>query len=677
MKECQRKWSCKLWPILVLAVWIALALGACVPVTETTDPSTQVIVDFNDPLHRRLYDMQDRLMVDSLIPYLDASDVSQRYLAAQAFASIKSDSAVGPLTRLLLDPVNEVRAIAAYALGQQGNPEGQFALLQAFDFRDTVGVYKESNAAILEAIGKIGDTTMLSALSNISTYTPVDTTLLLGQTRGLYRFATRGETTANGTATMLRYATDLEWPAPVRVMAANYLKRAKVDLNGKLEQLAEAIAKDPNVDVRIALSHALGKTQEANAAIQIGILYRAESNLLVRLELLNALGKQPYESARALLLAATGDADQFIAKTAANQLLQIGVGQDASQYWRIARDSVSGAAKYPLYRAGLRHMPAYLTEYRKYIRYELKRGFSESENVYTKADILHALGEDPWNYRYLIERALTERDKVVRSAAAEALLRIASRKDIVPYMRASFKSFKAEYALYLKQVMEGENVGLQALAANTLALTALNFQTAYESLDFLDQALNQLNLPRETEIYYAIEDAKAVLQSGYVAQKPLPDFNHPINWDIYRSLQPGLQAVIETDRGEVVIDLFEKEAPGTVVNFVQLIRNGYYNGKGFHRIVPNFVTQGGCNRGDGYGSLDYSIRTETPPLHYDGGGYVGMASAGNHTEGVQFFLTHSPTPHLDGRYTIFGRVSDGMDVVLDLERGDKMRMRLQ
>ena len=677
MMECRNNWSCKILPYIIAAAWLALAFGSCVPVSETTDPSTQVVVDFNDPIHRRLYDMQDRLLVDSILPYLEAKDVSQRFIAANAFASILSDSAVGPLTRLLLDPVNEVRAIAAYALGQQKNAAAQFALLQAFDFRDTVGTYKESNAAILEAIGKVGDTTMLSALSNISTYTPKDTMLLLGQSRGLYRFALRGETNPRGTATMLKYATSLEFPASVRVIAANYLKRSKVDLNGYLEKLTEAISEEPLADVRMSLSHTLGKTQEANAFLRIASLYQAESNPLVRLALIKALAKQPYESGRALLLAATADENDLVAETAANQLRQIGIGEDASQYWRIARDSISGSAKYPLYAAALKHMPPYLTEYRKYIRYELKARFSESENEYEQADILRTLGEDPWNYRYLIERALTERSKVVASGAGEALLSIASRPDIVAYFRRSFPSFKKEYGLYLAQAMEGENAGLMALAANTLAIGKLNFQTAYESLDFLDATQERLDLPRDTETFYAIEDAKKVLKNNYIAKKPVPKFNHPINWDIYRSLQPGLEAVIETDVGEIVLDLFEKEAPGTVVNFVQLIRNGYYNGKGFHRIVPNFVTQGGCNRGDGYGSLDYTIRTETPPLHYDGAGYLGMASAGRHTEGVQFFFTHSPTPHLDGRYTIFGRVTEGMDVVLALQKGDKMRMRLR
>jgi cyclophilin family peptidyl-prolyl cis-trans isomerase len=106
---------------------------------------------------------------------------------------------------------------------------------------------------------------------------------------------------------------------------------------------------------------------------------------------------------------------------------------------------------------------------------------------------------------------------------------------------------------------------------------------------------------------------------------------------------------------------------------MQLSRDGFYDGLNFHRVVPNFVIQGGCPRGDGYGSLDYSIRSELPPLHYDDEGYIGMASAGNHTEGTQFFITHSPTPHLDGNYTIFGKVESGMNIVHQIQMGDQIK----
>ncbi|OGU25133.1 MAG: peptidylprolyl isomerase [Ignavibacteria bacterium GWA2_54_16] len=111
------------------------------------------------------------------------------------------------------------------------------------------------------------------------------------------------------------------------------------------------------------------------------------------------------------------------------------------------------------------------------------------------------------------------------------------------------------------------------------------------------------------------------------------------------------------------------DAPFTVLSFVKLAQKGFYDGLGFHRVVPNFVLQGGDPRGDGWGGPGYAIRSEYSFARF-GRGMVGIASAGKDTEGCQFFITHLPTPHLDGRFTVFARVVDGFDVVDRLQVGD-------
>jgi len=141
---------------------------------------------------------------------------------------------------------------------------------------------------------------------------------------------------------------------------------------------------------------------------------------------------------------------------------------------------------------------------------------------------------------------------------------------------------------------------------------------------------------------------------------------------LINAISDSSRIVIKTTKGNITIKLFQDHAPGSVANFLDLCQSDYYDGKVFHRVVPNFVIQGGCPKGDGFGALDYTIRSELAPMYYDDEGYVGMASAGNNTEAVQFFITHSPTPHLDGRYTIFGKVTKGMDVVHDIQIGDKI-----
>lgn len=130
-------------------------------------------------------------------------------------------------------------------------------------------------------------------------------------------------------------------------------------------------------------------------------------------------------------------------------------------------------------------------------------------------------------------------------------------------------------------------------------------------------------------------------------------------------------ALIHTKKGDIRIELFAADAPMTVDNFIKLARGGFYNDLAFVRVVPNFVIQGGDPRGDQNGGPGYQIRDEINLRQY-GTGTVGMALSGKDTGGSQFFITHSPQPHLDGGYTIFGQVIEGMDVVNRIARGDKM-----
>ena len=131
------------------------------------------------------------------------------------------------------------------------------------------------------------------------------------------------------------------------------------------------------------------------------------------------------------------------------------------------------------------------------------------------------------------------------------------------------------------------------------------------------------------------------------------------------------RATIRTRRGDILLELFGADAPITVWNFMNLARTGYYRGTGFHRVVPNFVAQDGDPRGDGTGGPGYAIRDEMNPRRYERGA-VGMALSGPDTGGSQYFITHSPQPHLDGHYTVFGRVLRGFDALDAIVQGDRI-----
>jgi peptidyl-prolyl cis-trans isomerase B (cyclophilin B) len=135
------------------------------------------------------------------------------------------------------------------------------------------------------------------------------------------------------------------------------------------------------------------------------------------------------------------------------------------------------------------------------------------------------------------------------------------------------------------------------------------------------------------------------------------------------------KALIEMENGDrIVIELFPNEAPGTVANFEKLANEGFYNGLTFHRVIPGFVAQGGCPRGNGTGDAGYTIKCETdnnPHKHVTGA--VSMAHRGRDTGSCQFFIVHEPQPHLDGVHTVFGQVIEGMDAVYRIKQGDVMK----
>ena len=131
---------------------------------------------------------------------------------------------------------------------------------------------------------------------------------------------------------------------------------------------------------------------------------------------------------------------------------------------------------------------------------------------------------------------------------------------------------------------------------------------------------------------------------------------------------------MQTSQGEIHIELFEDEAPNTVANMIELSEQGFYDGLVFHRVINDFMIQGGCPHGKGTGGPGYRFRDEChPDRRHDGPGVLSMANAGPNTNGSQFFITHAAQPHLDGKHTVFGRVLEGLDVVNRISQGDEIQ----
>jgi cyclophilin family peptidyl-prolyl cis-trans isomerase len=257
--------------------------------------------------------------------------------------------------------------------------------------------------------------------------------------------------------------------------------------------------------------------------------------------------------------------------------------------------------------------------------------------------------------RHALTVQLTDEDVIVRAAALAGLAHGATMDDL---MRSA--------SSYAKTRDERE---LDArLAFWNLADSALR---RGESMpDRLDRAL--VALPRPSD---PLERAAAARIPRFAAWHDETSAPRPLAWYRARAREAAEpvppSAVVETERGSLVLDLFGSAAPLTVYNFVHLARAGWFDGQRFHRVVPDFVVQGGDPRGDGNGGPGYAIRDEINPHRYERG-TVGMALSGPNTGGSQFFITHSPQPHLDGGYTVFGQLRTGADVLDHIVQGDRI-----
>ena len=141
-----------------------------------------------------------------------------------------------------------------------------------------------------------------------------------------------------------------------------------------------------------------------------------------------------------------------------------------------------------------------------------------------------------------------------------------------------------------------------------------------------------------------------------------------------------MKGKINTNKGTMVVEFYEKDAPNTVNNFVKLAKDGFYNDLNFHRVIPGFVAQGGCPNGNGAGGPGYKIDCElNGDNQYHDKGVLSMAHAGRNTGGSQFFLCHNRqgTQHLDGNHTCFGKVVEGLDIVDQVQQGDKFSVEIE
>ncbi len=224
----------------------------------------------------------------------------------------------------------------------------------------------------------------------------------------------------------------------------------------------------------------------------------------------------------------------------------------------------------------------------------------------------------------------------------------------------------------INKVFESGDVALISRMAEYVKDQNLSNRKVEVTKENLLLVQQKLILPRDFEVWVDLEKAILSFEGKKYQYESYftTGYQNPMDWNYIVKVPQNQKVKIKTNKGEIVLVCKVNEAPASVANFLKLVDSGYYDGKYFHRMVPNFVVQGGCPRGDGWGSLNWNQRSEFSNYLTYQPGSVGLASVGKDSEGVQFFITHTYTQNLDGRYTIFAEVVQGMELVNQLVVGD-------
>lgn len=598
----------------------------------------------------KIADLQDRRLGDSLDSFLDHENPRYREEAVKAFGSLQYSPNVDRVGKLLLmDADAQVRRSAAFALGQISHPSCERILLGA--------VVKEKDqevtAEILTSYGKVTSRWKLDPASFVD-----DSVKSAGLAWSLYRAGLRGkaDTAANGVAIRL---LDNRRSMQTRLGAAHYFARGARNFSSAGSALGRAALRDKAPEVRMAAAIGLGKISSDSALATLKNIIKVDKDPRVIVNAVRALANFPYPLIKHYLYQALRHDHVNVGVTASEVILETLPKDDWIEVSSLTNQVRNWRIRANLYDAALK------AGRNKDLAAEIRATYESSTGPYERAAYLSALRSYPEAHSF-VEQELRQADTaIVRSTAASTLVAMNKAEGFSP-------SFKQRFASLFKKLMTSESdPAVLGTIASGLADSTLDYRSILRDPAFLHAAKQKLTLPEHNESLQSIEAAIAYFEGKREAAPLSNEFNHPIDWDLVKSIPEDQVATIQTARGSIIMRLLVNEAPGSVANFVRLAKANYFDDKPIHRIVPNFVVQGGCDRGDGWGSENYSIRSEYSLRRYTTGS-VGMASAGKDTEGTQWFITYSPTPHLDGRYTIFAEVVEGQPVLDYLQVADKV-----
>ena len=612
---------------------------------------------------------------------LSAESPDVRARAAFALASVQDTAAVPTLLDRLRDGVPVVRTDAIFALAQmppKSVPADRLLETLRYERDPTMQRY------LIETLGHTGDTASLLALLDLG----------LPPNRGgdvalaLARYGMRDVVDSTASAWLANQLTSAN--AWTRRNAAYALGRVPALAQNRADSIRSALdAIERNDPAAMHLLRALGSVGDSTDTDRLTDWLRNGTDWRARVDAARSLQRLPVTSTtRSTLVQALKDPHPLVARTAAEALAEttwpkstrtaVGIWIDANpNRWRIIAPLLHGLARNGRSGRVLRTVNTWKQE--------------RSAVAYAAALPALAPLETP-RADSILATEIRADDPRVASAAVQGL---GARWDRVRPDRASFFFDHLTHAvrrgdpalLYHGTALLTDSLFVTRGAADTLTATYRSLSTP-DDLEGMTAVLEALGTIGGTTAKATLQDAlshphHAVRNAAATSLSkrsdttvtatptPLPD-TPALDWSYLKTLGPHPRLVLETNKGTVVVKLDTEQAPQTVQAITRFARKGRYDGVPFHRVVPNFVVQGGdFARKDGFGGPGFFLRTEITRIGHRRG-TIGMASAGKDTEGCQFFIPHSMQPHLDDGYTAFGEVVEGMDIVDQIRVDDRI-----
>ncbi|HVF51278.1 MAG TPA: peptidylprolyl isomerase [Pyrinomonadaceae bacterium] len=688
----------------------------------TVPPRREILPAVSQETLLRIMSAEDERRWDArdLGALLSDASAGVRRRAALAAGRIGDEGAVAPLAMLLTNDTSEsVRAMAAFALGETESATAADALFNALRTSKS----NEVRARAVEALGKVA-----AALPQAQAARQKELGAAILQTlaaeqksakpdRGVVMMAltaTLRARPADASRTVLLFLSSTD--ARVRADAANTLARLRA--KDASERLRPLLSGDADAVVRANVARALGAAEDAASFDALVARSTNDVDERVRVSAIRALGT--LKDARAAvplvgrgetLLKAYRDAKAKGAgnPSETNELLELATtlgrllpntnNERAVAFLRGLRDASELSAP-EVETAFARVAPSLYLRARPFDNSNraavLNRWQSVSSVAQGLGEVAAVTNETGGNSVLNLQ---ADAQLILRNMLADPTTPALAMPDVLRAV-AAFKPL--DLSEVLRARLTSADVIVRATAADLLSELPpdpLNSRALTEALpkaltEPLDDAalsiLDALSKQRDPEATSAIRSAldvpdylvrrraAALLRemSGGASESRVETVatrNKPADYTrALARIGRRVQALVATDKGEFVLELLPEDAPLTVDNFVQLANRRYFDGITFHRVVPNFVVQGGDPRGDGNGGPGHQIRCEINMQPYTRGA-LGMALSGKDTGGSQWFVTHSPQPHLDGGYTVFGRVVEGLEVVDRITRGDRIR----